>query len=75
MQELLWQSWAKAGQIVAAILLKRDINKVALTTNHLESFNRVLKKTHLENVQKGGQQLCLDVLIRTLVFRVLPAIF
>ncbi|KAJ3555948.1 hypothetical protein NM688_g2298 [Phlebia brevispora] len=67
--------WSRFGRLTAAALLKRPVNKVLPTTNHLESFNGVLKREHLSRWRKGGQRLRLDVLIHVLVNNVLPSIF
>lgn len=75
MREALWQSWSRCGHIVAAQLLGRDVDKVIPTTNHLESFNSVLKRKHIGCRQKGGRKLRLDVLLHIFVFSALPSIF
>ncbi|KZV80609.1 hypothetical protein EXIGLDRAFT_780756 [Exidia glandulosa HHB12029] len=45
--EDLWKSWSAYGRLYAANLLGRPVCTVLTTTNHLEAFNRVLKRTHL----------------------------
>lgn len=45
------------------------------TTNHLESFNGILKRKYLRWWQRGGKCLQLDVLIKLLVIEILPSIF
>lgn len=71
----LWQCWSEFGQRIAAEILKCPIEGVLPTTNHLESFNGVLKWKHLQRWQHGGQQVCLDMLIILLVTKILPSIF
>ncbi|KAJ7023953.1 hypothetical protein C8F04DRAFT_1047632 [Mycena alexandri] len=71
----LWQSWANYGRTVAAALLRCHIDGVIPTTNHLESFNGVLKRKHLRRWQNGGRRLRVDVLIRILIIHILPSIF
>ncbi|KAJ7777944.1 hypothetical protein DFH07DRAFT_691665, partial [Mycena maculata] len=43
----LWKSWSDYGRTVAAALLGCHFDGVIPTTNHLESFNGVLKRKHL----------------------------
>ncbi|KAJ7769549.1 hypothetical protein DFH07DRAFT_735996, partial [Mycena maculata] len=43
----LWKSWSDYGRKVAASLLGCDMDGVIPTTNHLESFNGILKRKHL----------------------------
>lgn len=75
LREALWQSWARWGRIEAAKRLGCEINEVVPTTNHLESFNGVLKRRHLVRWQQGKRRLRMDVLIHVLVFNILPSIF
>ncbi|KAJ7768826.1 hypothetical protein B0H16DRAFT_1780867 [Mycena metata] len=72
----LWQSWSNYGRKVAAALLGCcHMDGVIPTTNHLESFNGVLKRKHLRQWQNGGRRLRVDVLIRILIIHILPSIF
>ncbi|KAJ7753947.1 hypothetical protein DFH07DRAFT_960018 [Mycena maculata] len=48
---------------------------VGTTTNHLESFNRILKRIHLRKWQNGVRRLRVDVLLHSLVISILPSIF
>ncbi|KAG8958634.1 hypothetical protein FRC03_008953 [Tulasnella sp. 419] len=75
MSEPIWQSWSKAGKIKAAGVLQAPVEGVLLTTNHLESFNRILKHDHIRSLQNGGKRLRFDVLVLYLITRILPAIF
>ncbi|KAI0683350.1 hypothetical protein BC835DRAFT_1311092 [Cytidiella melzeri] len=75
LREALWVSWSKAGQLRLAMCLKRPVNGIVPTTNHLESFNGVLKRKHLRRWQNNGQRLRLDVLVHVLVLYALPSIF
>lgn len=75
LRDNLWQSWSRAGRLRAAILMKRPINDVVPTTNHLESFNGVLKRKHLRRWQNNGRRLRLDILVQVLVLCALPSIF
>ncbi|EPS94902.1 hypothetical protein FOMPIDRAFT_1095422, partial [Fomitopsis schrenkii] len=45
--ENLWSSWSNHGRAIAAGILHCAIEGVLPTTNHLEAFNRVLKRDHL----------------------------
>ncbi|KAF9002405.1 hypothetical protein BDZ89DRAFT_1243249 [Hymenopellis radicata] len=60
----LWESWAEFGRHRAASVLCCSPDKVVITTNHLESFNNVLKNHHIRRKQRGGRRLRLDVLIK-----------
>ncbi|KAJ7218162.1 hypothetical protein C8J57DRAFT_1537513 [Mycena rebaudengoi] len=71
----LWQSWSDYGRTFAASLLGCGLDGVIPTTNHLESFNGVLKCSHLRRWQNGGRRLRIDVLIHALVMYILPSIF
>jgi hypothetical protein len=71
----LWSSWSRAGRVRASQALGCDVEGVLPTTNHLESFNRTLKRRYIRHWQRGGKRLRLDVLIHHLVHRIIPAIF
>jgi len=73
--ESLWCSWSDYGRQIAAKILNCALDGVLPTTNHLESFNGVLKRKHLRRWQCGGWRLRVDVLLRLLVTKILPAIF
>lgn len=75
LREALWQSWSKAGRLRAAVLMKRPVNEVVPTTNHLESFNGVLKRKHLRRWQNNGRRLRVDVLVHVLILYALPSVF
>ncbi|KAJ7704282.1 hypothetical protein B0H14DRAFT_3646774, partial [Mycena olivaceomarginata] len=59
----LWKSWSDYGRKVAASLLGCEMEGVIPTTNHLESFNGVLKTIRV------------DILIQVLITHILPSIF
>ncbi|KIJ34487.1 hypothetical protein M422DRAFT_263455 [Sphaerobolus stellatus SS14] len=73
--ESLWQSWADFGRRMASLRLKCTFEGVLPTTNHLESFNGLLKRKHLQRWQRGGRRLRIDMLLQILVLKVLPSIF
>ena len=75
MPESLWQSWYQQGHSVASSILKIPIEGVLPTTNHLESFNSVLKQKHIPRWQCSGSCLCFDFLIQILINNILPDIF
>ena len=75
MPESLWQGWSQKGRVVAATLLKIPIEGVLPTTNHLESFNCLLKRKYIPRWQRAGARLRFDFLICILATRVLPEIF
>lgn len=71
----LWKSWSLYGRELAAERLGCEVEGVLPTTNHLESFNGVLKRKHLRRWQRGGRRLRVDVLLHIIVFSILPSIF
>jgi hypothetical protein len=73
--EILWRSWSDFGRQVAAKILGCPFEGVLPTTNHLESFNGLLKRKHLRRWQHGGCRLRLNVLLKLLIMKVLPSIF
>lgn len=73
--DAMWRSWSNYGRQVAAQILGCSFDGVLPTTNHLESFNGLLKRKHLRRWQNGGRRLRVDVLLKLLVTKVLPSIF
>ena len=73
--DALWHCWSDYGRKIASGLLKCPFEGVLPTTNHLESFNGVLKRKHLAQWQNGGHRVRLDLLVMLLVTRILPSIF
>jgi len=73
--ESLWCSWSDYGRQVAAKILNCPLEGVLPTTNHLESFNGVLKRKHLRRWQRGGRRLRIDVLVKLLITKIFPSIF
>lgn len=71
----LWESWSEFGRIRASSVLKIPVDGVIPTTNHLESFNAILKRKHLAAHLHSGHRLRFDVLIHLLITQVLPDIF
>lgn len=71
----LWQSWSDFGRLVASAILKVPISGVLPTTNHLESFNRLLKRKYIPLWQRSGSRLRFDFLISVLITEILPTIF
>jgi hypothetical protein len=69
--ENLWKSWSDFGRQVAASMLGCEMQGVIPTTNHLESFNGVLKRKHLRRWQNGGRRIRVDVLIQVLIIHIL----
>jgi hypothetical protein len=59
----------------ASATLRISIDGVIPTTNHLESFNGILKRKHLASFLHSGHRLRFDSLIHILVTRILPGIF
>ncbi|KAJ7274595.1 hypothetical protein B0H12DRAFT_995782, partial [Mycena haematopus] len=75
MPESLWQSWSQHGRLIASQILQVPIEGVLPTTNHLESFNGLLKTQHLPQWQRSGTRLQIDFLILILITKILPSIF
>ncbi|KAI8974268.1 hypothetical protein BD414DRAFT_517646 [Trametes punicea] len=75
LSDSLWKSWSEYGRQTAAKLLGCEVDGVIPTTNHLESFNGVLKNKHVRRWQRGGRRLRVDVLLHLFVFSVLPSVF
>ena len=75
MPESLWQSWSQKGHSVASTILKIPVKGVLPTTNHLESFNAVLKQKHIPWWQHSVSCLWFDFLIQILINNILPDIF
>ena len=75
MHEDIWKCWSEYGRIAAASCLNISVDGVIPTTNHLESFNAILKRKHLAAVLRSGHRLRFDSLIHLLITRVLPGIF
>ncbi|KAG8950584.1 hypothetical protein FRC03_012829 [Tulasnella sp. 419] len=75
LSESLWFSWSRKGRQRAAAILERPVEDVLTTTNHLESFNRVLKRDHIKRLEKNGRRLRFDVLVFYLIIRIIPTIF
>lgn len=71
----LWKSWSEWGRLEASTILKIPIEGVIPTTNHLESFNAILKRKHLSAHLHSGYRLRFDLLIHLLITRILPGIF
>ncbi|KAJ3871237.1 hypothetical protein F5051DRAFT_446446 [Lentinula edodes] len=71
----MWQSWSESGRIAAPTLLKVPVEDVIPTTNHLESFNAILKRKYIRLWLHSGHRLHFDVLIILLVTRILPDLF
>lgn len=73
--EAIWKSWSDRGREDAAALLNCPVSSVVGTTNHLESFNGLLKNRKLQQHKRFGRRLRLDVLIKVLINNTLPSIF
>ncbi|KIJ43802.1 hypothetical protein M422DRAFT_252705 [Sphaerobolus stellatus SS14] len=73
--EPLWKSWSQYGRSQAAKILDIPIKDIAPTTNHVESFNGILKKKYICGYQKGRRRIRFDLLIFLLVNQILPGIF
>ncbi|KAJ9113552.1 hypothetical protein QFC20_001903 [Naganishia adeliensis] len=75
-KENLWMAWAEIGRTRLAQALDIPLGSVINTSNHLESFNNVLKNGWLRRCSTGrGRRLRTDVLVALLITRVIPGIF
>ncbi|KAF9783906.1 hypothetical protein BJ322DRAFT_1021665 [Thelephora terrestris] len=75
MPQSLWNSWSEEGRSRAAEVLGVNIGDVLPTTNHLESFNGVLKRKHISQWQRSGRKLRFDVLVFRLILYIMPNIY
>jgi hypothetical protein len=73
--DALWKSWSDCGRHIASKLLGCSFEGVLPTTNHLESFNGLLKNKHLHRWQRSGRRLRVDMLLKSLITTILPSIF
>lgn len=71
----LWQSWSQFGRIEAAKQTGIPLKYILLTTNHLEAFNRILKRKYIHRYQRGGRRIRFDLLIVFLITGILPSVF
>ncbi|KAJ3808035.1 hypothetical protein F5876DRAFT_79151 [Lentinula aff. lateritia] len=71
----MWQSWSEWGRVTASVLLNVSVEDVIPTTNHLESFNAILKRKYIWSWLHSGHRLRFDVLIMLLITQILPDIF
>ncbi|KZT32968.1 hypothetical protein SISSUDRAFT_1037372 [Sistotremastrum suecicum HHB10207 ss-3] len=75
MSEPLWKSWSTYGRLEASARLGISVDGVLPTTNHLESFNGILKRKHILQWERSGRRLRFDFFIFLLVNRIMPEIF
>ncbi|KAJ3832256.1 hypothetical protein F5878DRAFT_505339, partial [Lentinula raphanica] len=75
MPENMWQSWSSRGRHAASARIGIPIDDMIPTTNHLESFNSVLKRKFIGSWLRTGRRLRVDLLIYILIARILPDIF
>ena len=75
MPEEMWSGWSMFGRLKAAVRLQRHVSGILPTTNHLESFNGVLKNKYLPQWQYSGHRLRFDILIFHLVVSIFPRVF
>jgi hypothetical protein len=75
MPESLWQAWSQKGRFVAATLLNIPMEGVLPTTNHLESFNCLLKRKYIHRWKRAGARLRFDFLINIFATRILPEVY
>ncbi len=72
----IWSGWSQYGRSHASQLLGVDLEGILPTTNHLESFNAILKRVHLPRWLHSGHRLRFDSFIHfTYITRILPDIY
>jgi len=75
LDQALWSSWSQHSHNLSAARLKQPVEGVIPTTNHLESFNGILKRKFIAQWEKAGHRLRFDAFIHHLVCKILPQIF
>lgn len=75
MPENMWRSWSEWGRRKAAERIGIPVQSVIPTTNHLESFNCIIKRKFIRSWLHSGNRLRVDFLILILITRILPDIF
>ncbi|KAJ3852339.1 hypothetical protein EV368DRAFT_6407, partial [Lentinula lateritia] len=75
MSRPLWESWSECGCLAAAARIGIPIEGIIPTTNHLESFNAVLKQKYLPRYLRSGHRLRFDALILLLITQILPQFY
>jgi SWIM zinc finger len=75
LNESIWSSWSQHGRDRASTKLQRPVEGILPTTNHLESFNAVLKRKYIPAWQRSGNRLRFDIFIHHLILKILPEIF
>ncbi|EPQ51420.1 hypothetical protein GLOTRDRAFT_96192 [Gloeophyllum trabeum ATCC 11539] len=75
MPEPLWLGWSRQARIRASAILSVPVDDILTTTNHLESFNHVLKNKCLPQWQHSGARLRFDFLIHILITEFIPEFF
>ena len=71
----MWKSWSEWGRVAASTILNIPVEGVIPTTNHLESFNSILKRKYLPAHLRSGHRLRFDSLIHILITQILPGIY
>ena len=67
MPENMWRSWSEWGRRKAAERIGIPVQSVIPTTNHLESFNCIIKRKFIRSWLRSGNRLRVDFLILILV--------
>lgn len=73
--EEMWAGFSQRGRQAVADRIGCPVSTIPTTTNHLESFNGVLKGKYIKGWKKSGRRLRADLLISVLVTKIAPAIF
>ncbi|PBK66581.1 hypothetical protein ARMSODRAFT_1005992 [Armillaria solidipes] len=73
--ESYWRSWSSAGAKQAALLLDVPLDRIAHTTNPLESFNGCIKGKYFAPYMHGGRLPRIDMWILLIITHVMPDFF
>ncbi|TFK60149.1 hypothetical protein BDN72DRAFT_779776, partial [Pluteus cervinus] len=73
--EAIWKAWSLAGALEASEQLGIPLEKIARTTNHLESFNGRIKGTYFKPYQHSGRLPRIDLWVFLTVTNIMPDFF
>ncbi|KLO11763.1 hypothetical protein SCHPADRAFT_830505 [Schizopora paradoxa] len=71
----MWTSWSQKGRSLASVRIGVPLESIVPTTNHLESFNFVLKHKFINQRKHSGQRLRFDIFIHLLVKEIIPEVY
>ncbi|KLO18444.1 hypothetical protein SCHPADRAFT_886157 [Schizopora paradoxa] len=71
----IWTSWSLKGRSIASVRTGIPVESIIPTTNHLESFNFVLKYKFIGPHKHSGHRLRFDIFIHLLVKDIIPDVY